>query len=45
MKRNRRDFIKVAGLTGVGMVGGLPTGFAFEPKSDALGNMALGLLL
>ncbi len=38
MKQKRRDFIKVASLTGVGIVGGLPAGFSFESKSDAIIN-------
>ncbi len=38
MKRNRRNFIKVASFTGLGIVGGLPTGFSFKPSSQATIN-------
>ena len=38
MKQNRRNFIKTASFTGLGIVGSLPTGLSFEPSSQATIN-------
>ena len=38
MKQNRRNFIKTASFTGLGIVGSLPTGLSFEPSSQVTIN-------
>ncbi len=41
MKNNRRDFLKISGLAGLGIAGGsVLSGFASETKPNLLTNLA-----